>query len=345
MHSDAIEAPAAARSISSIDATHPEMLSQMSIVPYLADYLGDEVDVRQVRLLPLGCSWGTAAILVHDRAVLPPSSVLTAITSTWGAAIAAAIQHDGARRLGEQLADANHALAEAQEQLLRNQSLARLGEMAAGAAHEMNNPLAVISGRAQMLLQTLTSNAEEWKAARTIVEQAHRVSDLITALRLYAEPPKANRRPTDITAVLDDAVKALKRQLPPALSTSISLQIRKDMPTVWIDPTHVRQIVIDLLLNAIQAAPKTGIHLNARVDPTRQALVIQVSDDGHGMDEYTLSHAFDPFFSNRHAGRGVGMGLPRAQQLAATHHGKVDLRSTPGAGTLATVTLPLDSPS
>jgi len=338
-----IDPPPGAPDLSTLDANHPAMLNQMGILPWLADYLGDSVDVRQVRLLPLGCGWGTAAVMIHDRPVLPAWQLLSALTSTWGAAIAAAAQHDGAKRLGEQLADANIALAETQDRLLRSESMARLGEMAAGAAHEMNNPLAVISGRSQLLAQSLSPGSPDQKAAQMIVEQSHRLSDLITSLRLYADPPKADRRATDIAALLDDTVKRIHQQIPKNLHAPINLQVRKDMPVVQVDGELLRQVVSELLTNALQALPRTGVHVNVRVEPARQSLIIQVADDGHGMDEHTLAHAMDPFFSNRPAGRSVGMGLPRAQQFAAAHHGKVELRSTPGEGTLATVTIPLET--
>ncbi len=339
----AIDPPPGAPDLRTLDANHPAMLNQMGILPWLADYLGDKVDVRQVRMLPLGCGWGTAAVMIHDRPVLPAWQLLGALTNTWGAAIAAAMQHDGARRLGEQLADANIALADAQDRLLRSESMARLGEMAAGAAHEMNNPLAVISGRSQLLAQSLAPGSPDQRTAQTIVEQAHRLSDLITSLRLYADPPKADRRAVDFAALLDDTVKQVSKQVPKNMHAPINLQMRKDLPVVQVDADQLRQIITDLLINALQAVPKTGVHVSGRLDAARRALVIQIADDGHGMDEHTLAHAMDPFFSNRPAGRSVGMGLPRAQQFAAAHGGRIELRSTPGEGTLATVTLPLDS--
>lgn len=342
LNSNFIDAPPGAADLSSVDPNHPAMLNQMGILPWLADYLGDEVDVRQVRLLPMGCGWGTAAVLVHDRPVLPQWQLLSALTSTWGAAIAAAAQHDGARRLGEQLADANNALAEAQDRLLRNESLARVGEMAAGAAHEMNNPLAVISGRSQLLTQSLPPGTPAHKAAATIVEQSHRLSDLITSLRLYSDPPKAERRLTELANLLDATVKKVSAALPKNLHAPVYLKASRDMPAVWVDPQQIEQIVTDLLTNALQALPKTAVNVNARIDAHRRTLTIQVSDDGVGMDEHTLSHAMDPFFSARPAGRNVGMGLPRANQLAAAHGGTVALRSTLGEGTLATVSIPLD---
>jgi two-component system NtrC family sensor kinase len=136
-------------------------------------------------------------------------------------------------------------------------------------------------------------------------------------------------------------VKRVSALMTKSLHAPINLQVRRDIPAVVVDADQIRQIVTDLLTNALQAVPRTGVHVNVRTEAARNVLVIQIADDGHGMDEHTLSHAMDPFFSNRPAGRSVGMGLPRAQQFAAAHGGKVELRSTLGEGTLATVTIPL----
>lgn len=325
-----------------LDPREPAMLSLASILPWVTDYLVDAPDLRQVRVLPLSCGWGTAAVLLHNRDDLPPWPQLSSLTSTWGAAIAAAAQHDGARRLGEDLAEANSALAEAQDRLLRSESMARLGEMAAGAAHEMNNPLAVISGRSQLLALTLPPGSKEHHAAQTIVEQAHHLSDLITSLRLFADPPKPTRRPCDVAALLREAIEQVKLDVPPADEVKLNLLIGDDLPALSIDAQQIAQAIHELLVNAVQAEPKSTVTINCRVDAAQHQLVIQVSDDGVGMDDHTLSHAMDPFFSAKRAGRRVGMGLARARQLVAGHGGGIDLRSVMGRGTAATVVIPLD---
>ena len=319
-------------------------LDLMGILPWLADYLIESPDLRKVRLLPLTCGWGTAALLLHDRETLPRGSQLLALTSTWGAAIAGAAQHDGARRLGEELAQANSALADAQDQLLRHASMARLGEMSAGAAHEMNNPLAVISGRSQLLSMALQPGSNEHKAAQTIFQEAHRLSDLITCMRMFADPPQAQRTSVDVGVLLDETVrKAAAAHLSPRDGNPIALQVRQPMPPVPLDQEMVRRAVTDLLANALQAKPKQSVQVLAQISESAQSLTIQVADDGDGMDEHTLAHCTDPFFSARSAGRGVGIGLARVQQLAAAHGGRLDLRSTPDKGTVATLILPLDS--
>lgn len=341
-HAEFIDAPPHAANLARLDDGEPMAMTLMTLMPWVGDHLHLASDLREVRLLPLTSGWGTAAVLLHDRPSLPPRESMDALTRTWGAAIAAAAQHEGARRLGEELAQANSRLAEAQEKLLRSQTMARLGEMAAGAAHEMNNPLAVISGRSQLLTQVLTPGSEEQKTAQRIVEQAHRLSDLITSLHMFADPPVADRRPTRIDQLLSGLVQEMSHQLPEYQKQKrLSVQVDPALPAVPVDAEKIAQAVRELLLNAVQAMPESNVHLAARLGPDPDTLTITVTDDGVGMDKHALEHATDPFFSVKAAGRRTGMGLPRAQQWVKAHGGELRLRSTPGRGTTATLLVPL----
>jgi putative nucleotidyltransferase with HDIG domain len=350
-HGEVFEPPPHAPDLRRLDPRDPVVMNLASILPWITDYLIDAPDVRQVRLLPLSCGWGTAAVLLHDRTELPPGPQLAALTSTWGAAIASATQHDGARRLGEDLAEANLALAATHDRLLQTESMARVGEMAAGAAHEMNNPLAVISGRSQLLAMNLPHGTKEHKAAQTIADQAHRLSDLITSLKLFAEPPAPQRWQTDAGVLLQDSIDRVAQRIGEnGRDCDVHVRVSKDMPPVGLDAEMIGRAVDELLLNAFAADPKSAVSLAARLESAatdsltqqQRRLVIQVIDDGVGMDEYVLAHAMDPFFSAKSAGRRVGMGLARAQQYAVVHGGGIDLRSAVGRGTTATMNIALE---
>jgi len=343
LHAQVAEAPPHAPRIEQLDSNGTVAMDLMGLLPWVADFLVAADDLRNVRLMPLSAGFGTVALLLHDRPATPTAHQLTPVTQTWGAALAAADRHEGARRLGEELADANAALAEAQDRLLHTESLARLGEMAAGAAHEMNNPLAIISGRSQLLAHELTAGTKHQTAAQTIQREAHRLSDLISCLRMFAEPPEAKREPVDVLNLLDSIVKQLRQALQAReQSLPIYLHVKEHHPVFLLDPQMVRDAVAELIHNAVQANPRKAITVSAVVEPGRQNLLVKVIDDGEGMDGHTLDHALDPFFSNKPAGRRVGMGLPRAGQLAAAHGGRVDLRSELGHGTTATLVLPLE---
>ncbi len=345
-HSQFIPPPSTCPDLSRLDAAQPASLNLMGIMPILADCLPQAPDLRQLRILPLGSGWGTAALLIHDRPNLPPWTQLQALTHSWGAAIAEAGQYDGARRLGEQLAQANSALAEAQDRLLQSESLARLGEMAAGAANEMNNPLAVISGRAQLLAQILPRDSKEQQAARTITEQAHRLSEMISLMRLRAETPQAQRRPQNLRPLLEEAVKeAQGRFTPGPVPVAVQVSVQPAPLTVPVDAGQLRTAVAELVHNALGSQPHNPVRLSARLEAGGAILVLEISDDGQGMDSHTLAHAMDPFFSSKAAGRQPGMGLPKAQLLAAAHGGRVELRSQVGQGTTAVLLIPLETPN
>ncbi|MCC5830537.1 MAG: HDOD domain-containing protein [Phycisphaeraceae bacterium] len=343
VHQQWVDPPPHAADLGSLNASQPLAMNVMGMLPWLEDFLVECPDMRELRLLPLICGWGVSGLLVHDRTNLPAWRELQALTATWGSAIAAAGQHDGARRLGEQLAEANRALAETQDRLLQRESMARLGEMAAGAAHEMNNPLTIISGRAQLLAGGLKPDTPEQKAAASIVEQSHRLSDLITALRHFTDPPRANRRPTELGPLLQRTInEAQAHDTRAHRPYEIYLRLEPDPGPVLIDPEQIRIAVHELLLNAIQASPKSSICLSVRYLADGPELWIHVKDDGCGMNAHVLAHAKDPFFSSKPAGRQLGMGLTRAAQLAAAHGGRIDLRSTEGTGTTASLLISLD---
>lgn len=339
---ESIQPPPQAPDLTVMDASQPVGMNLVGLLPWLADSLVEAEDLRKVQLLPLSCGWGTSAILLHDRSTLPGWPLMQPLAAVWGASIAAAAQHEGVKRLGEELAESNRALADAQDRLLRQASLARLGEMAAGAAHEMNNPLAVISGRSQLLSLSLDQGSKHQQSAQLIYQESHRLSDLITALHMFADPPLAQCKPVDLLKLLDEAIRKTKRDRPKReRDVEVFLSAKQELPIINCDAPQVARAVSELLLNAIQSNPKTAVNLSATVDRETQCVLIQIGDDGDGMDGRTLSHAFDPFFSAKPAGRQVGMGLPRAQQLAIAHGGRIDIHSVLGQGTTATLTLPI----
>ncbi len=346
-HSQIIAAPPKAPDLHAIGTQGSGGMNLLGLLPWIADDLLAAPDFTDLSLLTLTCGWGTAALLLHDRNDLPPHETLDALTRTWGSAVAAAGQHQGARRLGEQLAEANSALAETQDRLLHTQSLARLGEMAAGAAHEMNNPLAVIAGRAQMLAGSLPPGSKDHSHAQQVVQESHRLSDLITCLHMFADPPRADRQPTELQPLLDEVVRkvrAVRRKRQETID--MSLKLIEPMPTARIDARQVARALTELMLNALQANPRTSVSVIGRCGPwgphDTPTLFIQVIDDGEGMDAKTLAHATDPFFSAKPAGRQVGMGLPRALHYAAAHQGSLELVSNLNQGTTATLIIPTE---
>jgi signal transduction histidine kinase/HD-like signal output (HDOD) protein len=339
---EAIDPPPSAPRLSEMDTHEPAAMNLMGLLPWISESLSGLEDVREVRLLPLSSGWGTAALLIHDRPQLPAWHVLHPLLATWGGSIAAAAQHEGVKRLGEALNEANTELAQAQDALLKQQSLARLGEMAAGAAHEMNNPLAVIAGRSQLLSKTLAQGTREQQAAQLVFQESHKLSDLITALHMFANPPTPDCRPVQLLGLLDEVVRTARQaRSKRERNIEITMGVKGELPIIHCDPAMIARALTELLLNALQANPDGEVHLSAHTESDLESVVIRVVDDGDGMDGRTLNHAFDPFFSAKPAGRQVGMGLARAQQLVLAHGGRIDLDSRLNEGTTATLTLPI----
>jgi signal transduction histidine kinase len=211
--------------------------------------------------------------------------------------------------------------------------------MAAGAAHEMNNPLMVISGRAKLLEQTL-SDGKQKDAARKIFENSQRLSDIITELMHFAKPETPQPQIVRVSQLLQTAISQAKQASELADRT---VDVRAgDVPDVHVDVRQVSAAIAEILANAAQAtAPGTGrIEVSAAFDPYSQRVVLSISDNGCGMDELTLKFAFDPFFSSKKAGRRRGMGLSKALRWAESSGGSIRLESAVDRGTRAFVLLP-----
>lgn len=339
LRAQTVDVPAAGLDVDSLSDDLQLSVGMMGLLPALTESIGDASDIRNVRLLPLRTGWGLSAVLLHERPVREMGlsrSQMLALCETWAAAIAAARQHEGARQLGEQLAESNRILTETQAKLARSQALASLGEMAAGAAHEMNNPLCVISGRSQVLASQL-SNPRDRRMAEQIAEQAQRLSDLITSLHLFTEPP----RPEPSRAQLDDligrAIKVARERA--GKNAPISVRLSADLPDAYLDVDQISAALVELIVNAAESCPKHFIDVQVQIDSREDRLIILVKDDGHGMSAHTLDHAFDPFFSVKPAGRQPGLGLARAQRLVAANGGTIEFESQPNVGTTARINL------
>jgi signal transduction histidine kinase/HD-like signal output (HDOD) protein len=283
-----------------------------------------------------GILWGAEA--GESQRLSPQVEELSAIANGWGLALRTAQIREEARTLSEQLAEANRQLQNAQSEILRSRMMISIGEMAAGAAHEMNNPLAVISGRSQLLASQL-SDAKHKAAAHLIHEQSHRLSSIITELMDFAKPEPPAPAEADLAELLDRALHEAKQATDPA-DRKIELTLG-DVPPVTADPRQVCAALVEVIDNAIHATDaSTGqIDVHAAHDAYGGRVVVTVTDNGCGMDENTVKRAFDPFFSNKPAGRRRGLGLAKALRWIEASGGSIRLESRPGQGTRAVILL------
>jgi signal transduction histidine kinase len=237
---------------------------------------------------------------------------------------------------------ASHRVPESHDDFadrLRDAKLSALAEFAAGAGHEINNPVATILGRAQQLLQQETDPARQ-RALATIASQALRIRDMIGDLMLFARPPDPEPGWHDLSRIVDAAASPL---LDVANERGIALESNAThAATAFVDPLQMTVAVSALIENALNATSNGGriVVTVAEQDATRE---IRVEDDGIGFTPTDLEHAFDPFFSGRQAGRGLGFGLPKAWRIVNAAGGKIDIDSQPGR-TVVSLRLPAPKP-
>jgi signal transduction histidine kinase len=241
----------------------------------------------------------------------------------------------------EQEYDQLHALLQGGRQedsdRLRALKLEALAEFAAGAAHEINNPLAVISGQAQYLLGHEAETARQ-QSLHKIITQVQRVHQLLTELMQFARPARPQPQWIEPGMVARETVLSL-HELAAQRQIRIEGLDMPDLPTIYVDPRQARTALECLVRNAIEAAGPGGwVRLGARTTP--DVLEFIVEDSGPGPHPAHEPHLFDPFFSGRQAGRGRGLGLPTAWRLAQEQGGDVRHATAPGEPTRFVLALP-----
>jgi len=225
------------------------------------------------------------------------------------------------------------------ERELRRQKLEALAEYAAGAGHEINNPLGSIIGRTSQLLKD-ESDPERRRLLETVGAQAYRIRDMIGDTMLFARPPVPVRRPMNI----DTALRSVAARLAPAAQEkqqTIDLQLAADVE-ISADPDQLSIVISELLRNALQAAPEQSlivVRSRQTGGPAGAGVEFEVRDSGPGFTDIEWEHCFDPFFSGRQAGRGHGFGLPKCWRIVTQHQATIQLRRE-GSGTVAVVFWP-----
>ena len=236
-----------------------------------------------------------------------------------------------------------HRLREAQDQLTQAAKMAAVGTLVAGLSHEINNPLGVILGHAQMQLRAMSSEDPARPAMAAIERQARRCADLVTTLLDFSRKRPAERE--------DIPVEVLVRRV----VTLAALKLRRhdvkldlDLPPageclVHVSLTEIESALLNVLDNAADASPPGGVvRIEAVAGPrnSRPGVELRVSDRGTGIDRELLSRIFDPFFTTKPVGQGTGLGLPLSRRFVEAHGGELTLESRPGEGTVAHIWLP-----
>jgi signal transduction histidine kinase len=239
-----------------------------------------------------------------------------------------------ARRLSEVYAQLQASF----EQLRRADRLSALGELSAGLAHEIRNPLGSIEGAVQILRRPNLAEDTKQEFGKLAADEVDRLKGLLTNFLQFARPQAPRRRVTMIKPLLE-AVRGLTEETAKMGGCRVRVDSPGELLSVTIDPDQIKQLLLDLLLNAVQAMPEGG-EVVLRASKRPDAITIEVQDEGVGIDPENLEKIFDPFFTTRP--NGTGLGLSIAYQIVRQHQGRLEVLRNPGRGMTFVVLLPLD---
>ena len=238
-------------------------------------------------------------------------------------------------------------LRRAHEHALHTEKMASIGKMAAVLAHEINNPLSGILTYAK-LLRKYVDHADNGKDRRQeirdsldlIASESRRCGDLVKNLLTFSRTTPMNLQPTNLNPVIEQALRLVQHQLELA-GIHVEMRLETDLPLIDCDGAQIEQVLLALLMNAIDAMPQGGnLWISSASDAQANELRIVVRDDGAGIPPEILPRIFEPFLTTKETGRGVGLGLAISQSILERHNGMMSVESEVGKGTTFTVTLP-----
>jgi two-component system NtrC family sensor kinase len=244
-----------------------------------------------------------------------------------------------------------------EHQLIRSDKLASLGTLVAGIAHEINNPLGIIAGYSEALLDRSEEKAltgmqefEDFPAyLKTIHNEIFRCKTILKSLLEFARPSSGTFREIDVNELIKEVLLLLKHRTA-RLQHKLELQLNREVPKIFADAGSLRQLVMNLLLNAIYFTPEGG-SICIKTEADRSAakkdvrhpasrVRLSVGDTGVGIPAEIIDKIFDPFFTTKQVGEGTGLGLTICHKIVEEHGGTIDVKSEPGKGATFTVTLP-----
>jgi len=321
------------------------LIATAGTVLLLAGFLVWRMVIRPVRLLTSG-TVRVAAGELSTKVPVTSTDEIGELAMAWNAMVEELSRtrkelEEWSSTLEDRVEEKTAALESAHKKVLLSAKMASLGKLAAAVAHEINNPLAGINTFARLLRKKVDAgDVESARALDLVASEAERCGGIVRNLLLFSRVPGARFSREDVGAVLDRCALLLKH---PAELQDVTIRVEKaeDLPRVVCDISQIQQLVLALAVNGIEAMPEGGTLTLAARREGKDEVVLTVADTGCGIDPEDQQHVFEPFYTKKEEGKGVGLGLAVAYGIVKRHHGRIELDSELGMGTTFHVHLPL----
>lgn len=245
--------------------------------------------------------------------------------------------------LEEKVDERTTELRNMQKQLIQAEKMASIGRLAAGVAHEINNPLTGILTNSTLLLEDLSKNDKQYGDIKAIVDETLRCRQIVKGLLDFARQTEPKRITTNINEIIESVVSLVCNQAS-FQNIKIRKELSSDMPHMMLDSDQIKQVFMNIVLNAADAMPRGGdLKIRSGLDESGKYVLISFSDTGSGINEEQLGKIFDPFFSTKE--KGTGLGLSVSYGIVERHGGTIDVESQVDRGSTFTVKLPIPKPT
>jgi two-component system sensor histidine kinase HydH len=333
----------------SILEKQPFIIPDASRDPRVNPILKEKLHLQSLVVIPLLAKEKALGAIAADH--LEPGKNITGETlesvmtfaQQAGLAIHNAVMYQELKAFSQQMEEkiqkTTADLRKTEAQLIRSEKLAALGQLAAGVAHEIRNPLTSINILIHSLRQNISSGESRSEDFKVIEEEIHRINEIVDQFLRFAKPAPPHLERTEVTSIFEEILQLLRPQM-----EKLRISVQKDfrsVPLITIDNEQMKQVILNLLMNSIQAMPEGGqFRLEGEVSKDGQWVEFSIRDSGVGIPPEDMDKLFNPFFSTKEG--GIGLGLSIAHRIIDQHHGKIEVTSNPNEGTIFTVYLPID---
>jgi two-component system NtrC family sensor kinase len=258
---------------------------------------------------------------------------------------------ESARTLEDKVEERTRQLRAAEAESVQREKLAAVGLLASGIAHELNNPLTGVLTFSHLIRDKLPAGSEDAEDMDLVIRETKRCASIIRRLLDFARQKAPEKKFTDLSAVVEETVRFIER--PAQLSnTEIVLDLASDLPRLWVDENQVKQVIMNVLVNAQQATETGGtiiVQTRVAAEPVAPEpgsapvpmVEIAIIDSGCGIPEKDLQRIFDPFFTSKEVGKGTGLGLSVSHGIVKAHGGTIKVESAVGKGSIFRIYLPI----